>query len=363
MRIFLTRVVEAAIVSGRLPRPAVKVAFALAASAARLLGRVASSTGLLEFGNILEAIRHFAGSRLGARRSLMLQGEGQAGFEDADEAGLSPVFGSATFEVLWATEGLGYWNAKSALKQANPNRPVDLFISNRLPTRCRGIFHVGSTIALAEHCIRRAVKDSPEDLEGALQSYLRTCRERSPEAFRGIEAESLGFVTVTLFPEVLYRAADVLVKYHRPMRKYFWHGVGRGFYFKYPQVLDGPGRTWSALKWILKMPVDPEDGAEALVGFSWALVLVNLRHPSVICDRVDALCTSECDTEPLVRGVGEAFLCWHRWTGWEENLERIRTFAPAGGRQAKAWRSVVVTALDQMSQRSAAGRAVRSKLR
>jgi hypothetical protein len=303
---FLTPVVEAAVVSGRLPGPLVNAAFAAATSAARVLGGMAANAELLELGNILEAIRRFVPSRFDAA-SLAVHDEGLAALGGTDKAGRSLSvlsFGEPTFEALWALEGLGYRNAKIGL-QAKPTRPLDLGIVMRLPVRHRGIFHVGSTIALAEGCLRRAARDSLVDPVDALRSYLRICGEQAPKTLHGIEAESLGFVSVTLFPEVLERAADVVSAHHRLLRAFFWHGVGRGLYLKYPAALGGPGRSWPALRsTLLNASLDAEDEANALAGYGWALGLVNLRHPSVICSRVNAFQSSARNTEQLLRGLG-----------------------------------------------------------
>ena len=106
---FLTPVVEAAVLSGRLPRPVVNAAFAAAVSAVRVIGFISSSAASaawLEFGNILEAIRHFATSRFDTV-SLAVHDEGLAALGGAEKAGRSLSFGEPTFEALWALEGLG----------------------------------------------------------------------------------------------------------------------------------------------------------------------------------------------------------------------------------------------------------------
>ena len=362
---FLTPVVEAAVLSGRLPRPVVNAAFAAAVSAVRVIGFISSSAASaawLEFGNILEAIRHFATSRFDTV-SLAVHDEGLAALGGAEKAGRSLSFGEPTFEALWALEGLGYRNAKLALK-AKSNRPLDLGMAMRLPARHRGIFHVGSTIALAQDCLRRTARNSPADPADALASYLRICGEQVPKTLRGIEAESLGFVSATLFPEVLERAADIVSAHHRPLSAFFWHGVGRGLYLKYPPALGGPGRSWPALCSTLNASLDAEDEANTLAGYGWALGLVNLRHPSVICGRVSAFRSSGRDTEQLLRGLGEAFLCWLHWKGWDEKPEGIRKFAAVEGRlrgkqagrgqQSEAWSNLVTASLDRLPETSPA---------
>ena len=353
---FMTPVVEAAVVSGRLPGPVVNAAFAAATSAARVLGGIAASAELLELGNILEAIRHFATSRFDAA-SLAVHDEGLAALGGTEKAGRSLSFlsfGEPTFEALWALEGLGYRNVKLGL-QAKPNRLLDLGMAFRLPARHRGIFHVGSTIALAEDCLRRAARDSRADPVDALGSYLRICGEQAPKTLRGIEAESLGFVSVTLFPELLERAADVVSAHHRLLRAFFWHGVGRGLYLKYPPALGGQGRSWPALRsTLLNAKLDAEDEANTLAGYGWALGLVNLRHPSVICSRVNAFQSSACHAEQMVRGLGEAFVLWLRWKEWDKKPGAIRKFATVEGHQAEAWRDLVTASLGSLSETSGA---------
>ena len=356
MRRFLTPVVEAAVVSGRLPGPVVNAAFAAATSAARVLGGIAASAELLELGNILEAIRYFATSRFEAA-SLAVHDEGLAALGGTEKAGRSLSFlsfGELTFEALWAIEGLGYRNAKLGL-QAKPNRLLDLGMAVRLPARHRGIFHVGSTIALAEDCLRRSARDSRADPVDALRSYLRICGEQAPKTLRGIEAESLGFVSVTLFPEVLERAADVVSAHDRLLRAFFWHGVGRGLYLKYPPALGGQGRSWPALRsTLLNVSLEAEDEANTLAGYGWALGLVNLRHPSVICSRVNAFQSSARNAEQMARGLGEAFLFWLRWKGCDEKPDAIRKFATVKGHQAETWRDLVTASLGSLLETSGA---------
>ena len=104
---FLTPVVEAAVVSGRLPGPLVNAAFAAATSAARVLGGMAANAELLELGNILEAIRRFVPSRFDAA-SLAVHDEGLAALGGTDKAGRSLSvlsFGEPTFEAYGRSRG------------------------------------------------------------------------------------------------------------------------------------------------------------------------------------------------------------------------------------------------------------------
>ena len=344
MQRFIAPVVEAAVVSGRVPRSIVNAAFAVSGSVARSFGRVAGSSQFLELANILEAMRHFAASRFDAA-SLATYGGELAPLGESNTAGRCLSFNEPTFEALWVLEGLGYRYAKLAL-QAKGNRLLDLGRATSLPVRHQGIFHVGSTIALAEDCMRRAITDPAADSGDAVHSYFEICREQAPETLWGIEAESLGFVVVTLFPRMLERAIDVVSTHHTPLRPFFWHGVGRALYLNHPLALGGVGRSWRALLGTVRASPDAADEASALAGYGWALGLVNLRQPLVIHDRARFFESSDWDTGQLRSGVAEAVLCWLRWKGWDEKPESIRTSAPVQGQAAKDWCGLATTVLD-----------------
>ena len=220
-RRFMTRVVEATVVYDRLPRPLVRLTFDAASGAARAVGRFSGSAPWLELGNIFEAIRYFTTSRFSSS-SLATYGETWAAFGGPDGA-QSLSFGEPTFEAMWALEGLGYRSAKLAL-ESKPRRLHDLSVCAGLPAQRRGILRVGSTIVLAQDVLARAEQSSPPGLDDALESYFRICNDQSPSEFRGIEAESLGFVSTTMFPSALLTVAGLVAARHRPLHGFFWHG-------------------------------------------------------------------------------------------------------------------------------------------
>lgn len=350
MRRFVTAIVRAAVMSGRVPAPVLNVAFAAATAAARRLGRIANNTELLELSNSLDAIRCFATFRFDAP-SLAACDQRLAPLGRPAGAARTLSFDEPTFEALWALEGLGYQNAKRTLK-ADRNCPLDLGIATRLPVRRQGIFHVGATMVLAEHCLRRATENSSVAPRETARAYLLICAEHGPSTLRGIEAESLGFVTVTLFSRILRRVSDAVSNHDQGLSAFFWHGVGRGLYMNCPPALGGPDRSWPAVRSTLNMSLGAEDEANALVGYGWVLGLVNLRQPPVIRARLDAFSPSSSDTEHLSRGLREAFLCWLRWKGWDGKTDTIKTFAPTDGQRADAWCALAITVLPQQPETS-----------
>ncbi len=351
-RQFMTRVVEAIVVYDRLPRPLVGLAFDAASGAARTVGRFTGSAPWLELGNIFEAIRHFATSRFSSS-SLAIYGETWAAFGGPDGA-QSLSFGEPTFEAMWALEGLGYRSAKLAI-ESKPGRLHDPSVTAGLPAQRRGILRVGSTSVLAREVLARAEQASPPGLDDALESYFRICNDQAPSEFRGIEAESLGFVSMTMFPSALLTVAGLVAARHRALHGFFWHGVGRALFMKYPAALGGPGRSWSLLRASLPASLDSETEANALEGYGWALGLVNLRSPLVIRTRLDGFELLPREATHLMRGLDEAFLCWLRWSGWDGRRESIESFAAADHRRSAAWCDIANLALDRVSVSNRAG--------
>lgn len=290
---------------------------------------------------MLEAVRYFATYRFDAP-SLAACDERFAVFGNPAHALRTLSLNEPTFEALWALEGLGYRNTQRVLKEHHRG-PVILGAATRLPVRLQGIFHVGVTIVLAEDCLRHSAAEGTVDPREAVRAYFRVCDEQSSERWCGIEAESLGFVTATLFPATLPDVCVAVSQLEPRLSPFFWHGIGRGLYVQYPSALNAPRRSWPKLRALLNVSLDAEDEATILEGYGWALGLVNLRQPHVVRGRADTFVTSGGETDALRCGIREALLCWLRWRGWDGTVGSIGSLAPTDPRHAEDWRGLVST--------------------
>jgi hypothetical protein len=52
--------------------------------------------------------------------------------------------------------------------------------------------------------------------------------------------------------------------------------------------------------------------------------------------------------------LGEAFLCWLRWKGWDERPESMRTCAPVERQHAEDWCSLATMVLGRLPKANAA---------
>ncbi len=351
MRRLATAVFRKAVLCGRVPAPVNNVMLAAGSAGARGVARIAGGVGLLELGNILDAVRYFATYRFDTP-SLAACNEYLAAFGNPAHAARTLSLNEPTFEALWALEGLGYRSAQRALRESS-RRAVDLGVAVRLPIRLQGIFRVGVTVVLAEDCLGYAVKEGTVGWREAVRSYFQVCDERSPERLRGIEVESLGFVAATLFPGALRHAHDTVSRYDQRLSPLFWHGVGRGLYVQYPPALSEMGRSWPLLRSVLNSSPDASDEVAVLEGYGWALGLVNLRQPSVVRRRADTFASPGGEMDQLACGLREACLCWLRWKGWDGNDGSIKRFAPTEPQQAEDWHDLVSTLLSPLETNAA----------
>ena len=174
-----------------------------------------------------------------------------------------------TYPFLWTAEGLGYaWAAVDP-----PRRFLE-----RLPDRAAIPLHTGAALFFATRLLE--TDRSATGLEG----WLALWAENALPGYRDLAAEALGLVARNLYPYRVQGLGDWLQWAAPDLAELFWHGVGRGLYFAPTHALPWSGAAGRAFRKACDEPPHEPGRLNATAGLSWALTLVNIRHPEVLAD-------------------------------------------------------------------------------
>jgi hypothetical protein len=187
------------------------------------------------------------------------------------------------YRAVWATEGLGHYWANRSWIQGKP--PQNLLTDERceLPAKNLCALHAGMGLAFADQLMKTLDHSSREaEIRSVLERFITVCRENSKAGYAGMAYESLGLVTRNLYPHMIPQVQQELRKFDEPLLEYFWHGVGRGIYFAPANFFPDSSSSKRALQMTRQQPSDNKGRINALSGFSWAMTLVNIRHPEIL---------------------------------------------------------------------------------
>ncbi|HUG70823.1 MAG TPA: hypothetical protein VMM76_23950 [Pirellulaceae bacterium] len=241
------------------------------------------------------------------------------------------VAAQSDFLGLWTTEGLGYYFAARALKG---NESVGGLLScqpHGLPERSMIPLHTGMGLALASdalRCLPRSTGGS--GARGFVVQYLQRCRENSLDGYVGATLEALGLIARLLRPTMLTELDRQLREINAAWVATFWHGVGRGLYFTPVNVLPCTSAAWPSLKKALSEPPHDVGRENALAGLSWAVALVNVRHPEVLELFLNRHRRSLPVSVSVANGIASAAAVWHAWAPHSNYLRQLCSHQPRG---------------------------------
>lgn len=208
------------------------------------------------------------------------------------------------FPALWAIEGLGHDYSHSYWQQglvphrllSDPRDPV-------VPAPSLCMLNAGLGLSLAQWLLdvlpaaplAAAVRRVVAEITGL-------CRDNARPGYLGAAYESLGLVT-RLFHAPLVPAVDRAVREVSPdARSFYWHGVGRSFYFVPESFL--PFSLWPTYQSVCRAAPDGLARANAIAGLTWGALLVNQRQPQVLC----SLLVGPHGEEVVRMGLADAFV-------------------------------------------------------
>jgi hypothetical protein len=235
-----------------------------------------------------------------------------------------------SFSSVWATEGLGRHfafrhNLGSGLQPQLLLEPAggELSAASLLP------LHTGMGLALAE--LSLAKKEGRGNLAKA---FLEACRYNARPEYLGATIEAIGLVARSLYPELIRLLDRQFSEIGNELRAYFWHGVGRGVYFLPSNLFPCGDAPWPGYEMCAREPPDALGRENAMAGYTWALLLVNIRHPRVIAAFLEDRRVTAREDLALANGLFSAIVIWLESAAHDANLASFLA-SPPGLKQSE----------------------------
>jgi hypothetical protein len=212
---------------------------------------------------------------------LNLPAEGK-GF-DLGEA-IRKAYELGGYPDLWAVEGLGHDYALTFFPLWGKGLPVRGILTDgqaqALPDKSLTMMHAGLGLAFAEKLMNRITPYSPvSNIRGVLQEFVTLVKDNARNGYEGAAFESLGLVTRFWHSQVVNIVGQRLGEVDPVAASYFWHGVGRAYYFLPLYFVPGLLSPWAAVE---------RDAPHELArlnmtaGLAWAMTIVNVRQPKIM---------------------------------------------------------------------------------
>jgi hypothetical protein len=246
------------------------------------------------------------------------------------------------YRALWVTEGRGYALAERAYRQGAAPRGL---LGGADADGSLIPLHTGMGLALAERALRHlSARGVAREASAAVARFVAACRDNSRPGYAEAALEALGLVARNLRPGLVPLLDRVLAGLDPTLPAYFWHGVGRGLYFAPTNLVPCRCPFWPGLERARSEPPYQLGRLNAVAGLSWALALVNVRHPEVIAAFVDHLGDGAAWGAAFADGLCAALMVWDRWAPGSPQVAALLSHraGPAGGRSQRRWERLVV---------------------
>ena len=234
------------------------------------------------------------------------------------------------FADLWWREGRGYLHGREAAAGragGDPGLPRPDLIPH----------HTGMGLGLASHHFEGlGPRSSAAELGAAVDGFLADARRWSVPGYGGAVHEALGLTIELSHPRLLRTVDEELAARSASARSFYWHGVGRGFYFSPDEMAPRRGAGWLAVKRALETPPDEGTRRNAVAGVAWAATLVNFCDPRVIAARLREPRLDEAG-DAAANGVASVTLLWLDAVGEGPLLDGFRAHG-TGGDAGGLWR-------------------------
>jgi hypothetical protein len=215
--------------------------------------------------------------------------------------------------AVWAMEGLGRYYAETYWE--HKGTPQNLLTADQVRTLpCWSLIplHTGMGLSLADRLLATLKPQSSDaEIDTVLRQFIALCEHNSREGYAGAVLEALGLVTQLRDPQMV-RSVDWRLSAIDPdIVGYFWHGVGRGLYFLPLNALPCSSSTWRAVKIAQEEAPHTLGRLNALGGLTWALTLVNIRHPAILETFLQRYGDVLAADDAFSTGVSSALMIWY----------------------------------------------------
>jgi hypothetical protein len=191
------------------------------------------------------------------------------------------AYSVSPFEALWAVEGLGHYYTDMYWKHKGDPNGLLSEEQALVPTKSLLMLHAGMGLAFADRLLETLDPDAPSESQtfSVLKQFISLCESNARPGYLGAAIESLGIVTRDFYPDsldVVQRQLQILAP---QFAGFFWHGVGRGFYFSREYFLPVLSTVSNAVEYEVSNCADRKS---AMAGLAWAVTLVNMRQPAIM---------------------------------------------------------------------------------
>jgi hypothetical protein len=224
--------------------------------------------------------------------------------------------------AVWAVEGLGHGYTG---RKSYQTRPAGLFKNSEvhLPAWSIVPLHTGMGLALAQSILSGA-----DDCKVGADRFLESCQRNSQEDCWEAAYEALGLVVFNLYPHWLLPLHHYLSQ-QQELLSYFWHGVGRAIYFTPLNLPPWRSAPWAGLVMCMSETPTALARRNALAGFSWAMTLVNIRHPQILGLFLRHHAAGLAAPDAFINGVYSSAVVWqHSIPRADANLEALCHYQP-----------------------------------
>jgi hypothetical protein len=249
----------------------------------------------------------------------------------------------SNYQKVWALEGVAhyYTGAKSPANGLlmNPDLPECAMVS----------MHAGMGTSFGGTAFSKlGDKPSKSKLRDAIERFFDVCRANSRRGWYENAIEPMGLAVRSLHPHLLGPVSDAIGEIDsdshadNDSKRLFWHGVGRSLYFVPMNFVTFGGAHERALRTAIAEAPTLEDRRNAVAGLVWAVTLVNIRHPAVLKNLLQA-CAAIRMPGAVRNGIVSALMIWkHMVPEDEEVLPPYLQSASGTGQDAKLWNDFVV---------------------
>jgi len=206
---------------------------------------------------------------------------------------------------VWATEGLGHYYTELQDQQALLSDSLFRDSVADLPPWSIVPLHTGMGLSLAQSILVRA-----GSYQAAADLFLESCHHHSEEHYWGAAYEALGLVVYNLHPDWLLPVHSYLSQQSQDLLSYFWHGAGRAIYFSPLNFLPWSSAPWAGIAMCMNEPPTILAKRNALAGFSWAMTLVNIRHPEILALLLSHHGRNLPEPDAFINGVYSSAIVW-----------------------------------------------------
>ena len=286
---------------------------------------------------------------------LVTQVHSQLGLDDAAGQPLTALVDRAanleTFPRLWAVEGLGNYYGDRALETSGDTDPAGLLTdagAAGLPPWSLTMLHAGIGMSFAKKVLSGLDPAGASDaVQRAVARFSMLCHNSSRPGYTGAALESLGLAARTLYPSLVTALDREIPNVDANLHGYFWHGVGRAMYFEPLNLLPSVNAPWRAIKRLAQEA--PHDLAyrNLLAGLSWAITVVNMRHPSVMETFLRHHADLAWAQDAFTNGVTSSILMRYDTTRDDTRVASFVSHQPSDETIAAAWRSLITVPCDQ----------------